>query len=206
MSGMTDTENPPTKMGRPTIFSPAIDAEILERLAEGESLISICSDERMPSRTAVLNRLRHDAAFGAAEDQARAIAVKALDDEANDLTKRAVEAPGSREQLTAVRIRLDYIQRRAESHKPRRVEMSGPDGGAIRLQAVLPPSPPLPPREVREYVQNLLKTAEQAAGLPFGDDRPEADRITAVLKSGRLPHPDLVDAFANVDPSDAESP
>lgn len=195
-----DTDNSPAKMGRPSVFSPEIDREILERLAQGESLIDICSDARMPSRTAVLNRLRHDVAFAAAEDEARDIAVKAWLDEANHLTRAAVEAPGSREQLTALRIRLDFVHRSAENHKPRRIEVTGAGGGAIQLQAV---GPPLPPAEVRRYVRSLLPTAEAAAGLASDETKSDRERVAAILKSGVAPHPDLIDALADVDDTDA---
>jgi hypothetical protein len=207
----TPTDTPSRPLGRPTVFTADVIEAILEGLAEGRSIVRICEREDMPSARAVYCRQRTDPAFESACDAARKAGVNALVDEADDLTRTAVETPPSREKMAAIRERLDFVKWSAECHKPkvynrnRRVELSGPDGAPIRLQAVAAPSPPLPPREVREYVQNLLKTAEQAAGLPPGDDRPDADRITAVLKSGRLPHPDLVDAFANVDPSDTES-
>jgi len=40
-------------VGRPSIYTPEIAAEICERLAGGESLLSICRDERFPTDTAV---------------------------------------------------------------------------------------------------------------------------------------------------------
>lgn len=40
-------------MSRPTTYTEEIAAEILERLADGESLIAICRDERMPSERTV---------------------------------------------------------------------------------------------------------------------------------------------------------
>lgn len=39
--------------GRPTVYTPAIADEIIERVADGESLSSICRDEHMPSRPIV---------------------------------------------------------------------------------------------------------------------------------------------------------
>lgn len=49
--------------GRPSIYSDDIVREICERIARGESLVSICKDERMPSRFTVLSWLgdgKHD--------------------------------------------------------------------------------------------------------------------------------------------------
>lgn len=40
-------------MGRPSEFTPEIANEICERLAEGESLRTICQDDDMPSRSTV---------------------------------------------------------------------------------------------------------------------------------------------------------
>lgn len=40
-------------MGRPTSYTSALDAEICERLATGETLRAICRDEHMPSWTTV---------------------------------------------------------------------------------------------------------------------------------------------------------
>jgi len=40
-------------MGRPSSYTPELVESICERLAEGESLRSICRDEAMPDRTTV---------------------------------------------------------------------------------------------------------------------------------------------------------
>src|SRR3954452_13992490 len=44
-------------MGRPSVFSEAIAAEICERLASGESLRVICRDDTMPGQTTVFRWL-----------------------------------------------------------------------------------------------------------------------------------------------------
>lgn len=41
-------------MGRPALHTPELAKKILERLADGESLRSICMDEDMPGRTTVV--------------------------------------------------------------------------------------------------------------------------------------------------------
>ncbi len=46
---------PPRKAGRPEVYTEALAAEILERIASGESVISICSNEGMPSSRTVIN-------------------------------------------------------------------------------------------------------------------------------------------------------
>lgn len=51
---MTDT-----KIGRPSEFSQEIATLICERIANGESLVSICEDEAMPGRSTVFRWLAH---------------------------------------------------------------------------------------------------------------------------------------------------
>lgn len=42
------------RRGRPTLYTPEIAAEILYRLADGETLPTICKDEHMPARVTVM--------------------------------------------------------------------------------------------------------------------------------------------------------
>lgn len=57
-------------MGRPSSYTPEIAAEICERLAGGESLISICSADPMPPKSVVFQWLAKNADF--ADQYARA--------------------------------------------------------------------------------------------------------------------------------------
>lgn len=66
-------------MGRPSDYNEQIADAICERLAEGESLRSICADEGMPSKAAVFRWLGKHKAFSdqyarAREEQAEAFA------------------------------------------------------------------------------------------------------------------------------------
>lgn len=47
-------------MGRPSKFTPALAAEICERLSKGEPLAVICRDDHMPSDTTVRNWMGED--------------------------------------------------------------------------------------------------------------------------------------------------
>lgn len=76
------------KGGRPTKYSLAIALEICDRLSDGESLVSICRDERMPKKTAVYEWLASKKEFAdmyarAREDQADSLAdeIQAIADE-----------------------------------------------------------------------------------------------------------------------------
>jgi hypothetical protein len=76
------------KGGRPTKYSLGIALEICERIADGESLVKICSDPKMPKKTAVYEWLLRYKEFAdiyarAREDQADTLAdeIHAISDE-----------------------------------------------------------------------------------------------------------------------------
>lgn len=50
-------------MGRPSIFTQELADAICARLAEGESLLSICRDDAMPGRTTILRWCEDDETF-----------------------------------------------------------------------------------------------------------------------------------------------
>jgi|SRR5690349_8869255 len=66
-------------IGRPTLYSQDLADAICERLADGESLRAICSDDGMPNRATVFRWLGADEAFRdqyarAREEQAETLA------------------------------------------------------------------------------------------------------------------------------------
>ena len=76
------------KGGRPTLYSLEIALEICDRIADGESLVKICSDPKMPKKTAVYEWLLRYKEFAdiyarAREDQADTLAdeIHAISDE-----------------------------------------------------------------------------------------------------------------------------
>lgn len=141
-----------TKMGRPTIFSPEVAEEICLRLSDGETLISICRDERMPAKTTIWRWLQNkeyedfrNSYTQARIDQAQHWAdeiVEISDDGARDVT---IDPETGQERLNH-----DHIQRsrlRVDTRKflmakiaPRlygdktSVELTGKDGGPIETQ------------------------------------------------------------------------
>lgn len=50
-------------MGRPTLYTPELAAEICERIALGESLRAICREEDMPGQSTVFRWLDQDTVF-----------------------------------------------------------------------------------------------------------------------------------------------
>lgn len=70
------------KRGPPSKYNQALAAEICERLANGESLRSICRDEHMPSDFAVRNWVIHDVeGFASHYTRARDAGLDVLADE-----------------------------------------------------------------------------------------------------------------------------
>lgn len=58
---MSETDDPGP--GRPSVFTPELEVEILTRMQEGRSLNSICADEDMPDKSTVFRRLASDKDF-----------------------------------------------------------------------------------------------------------------------------------------------
>ena len=73
-------------VGRPTTFSKEIAETICARMAEGESLRSICRDHYMPHRSSVYQWLRKNAAFADLYTQARERLVEHWADEILDIS------------------------------------------------------------------------------------------------------------------------
>ena len=71
------TREKSAKIGRPSLYSPELAAEICSRLAAGESLRLICLDDSMPDRETVRRWLLDDKEF-------RGQYARARDDHADD--------------------------------------------------------------------------------------------------------------------------
>lgn len=69
-------------MGRRTKYTAEIARQICERLAEGETLSSICRDKGMPKRTAVYDWMMQNKEFNEHIARARELGFDALADEA----------------------------------------------------------------------------------------------------------------------------
>ncbi|WEA60962.1 terminase small subunit protein [Rhizobium sp. BJ04] len=112
-------------MGRPSKFTQALAEKICERIADRESLRSICRDEEMPAKSTVLSWLADEgkAAFRARYALAREILA---DDRSNDWIEKknaAGETTGWQENGEAIRrsqLRIATRQWVAEKLKPKK--------------------------------------------------------------------------------------
>lgn len=133
-------------------YTPQVAAEICKRLAEGESLRSICRDPVMPARTTVHEWVINDRdGFAAQYTHAREVG---LDEMAEELLEIAADGsndwmhrndpqnPGydfNGENVARSRLRVDtakwYVSKLAPKRYGDKLELSGPDGQPINAGA-----------------------------------------------------------------------
>lgn len=125
--------------GRPTKYTKKLGDEIAQRLAEGESLRSICRDKHIPSKSTVLLWVidQEHEAFSDQYRRAREAAGYSHADEIVDLVRELRE--GSLDP-NVVRVMAGNLQWAAErmapkSHSPRQ-ELTGPDGSPVEINIV----------------------------------------------------------------------
>lgn len=96
-------------MGRPSSFTQEIADLICERLADGESLRSICSGENMPSRTTVFRWLPENQTFRDQYARAREAQADLLADEILEI---ADDSAGDKIKLHGIEVlNSEYVQR-----------------------------------------------------------------------------------------------
>jgi hypothetical protein len=130
-----------------TIMTDKIRNEVCDRLSEGESLVSICKDEHLPSRRTIIRHLASDPAFLVQYNIARAEQADFLaeqiiqisDDGENDTY---IDEDGNKrvdvDCVNRSRMRIDARKWYAGKLSPKKYgdkitqEISGADGGAIQ--------------------------------------------------------------------------
>ena len=142
-------KTPRRKTGRPSLYTEALAAEICRRLAEGESLRSICRDEAMPDKATVLRWLADEAKADfrdqyvlAREMQADALFDEALEIADDALGDWAVDKDGKKvfdhEHVQRSRLRVDTRKWAAGKLAPKRygdkIQHTGDGGGPIRVR------------------------------------------------------------------------
>lgn len=117
--------------GRPTIYSDELAAKICARLADGESLRSVCRDEDMPAASTAFLWMRENKEF--LEQYTRA-KEESADAYSEDLIEIADNPEGD---VQRDKLRVDTRKWLASKLKPKRygdkVEHSGPGGGPLQV-------------------------------------------------------------------------
>jgi hypothetical protein len=136
--------------GRPSSFTQEIADEICERLAEGESLRSVCRSDGMPVQATVFRWLSIDEAFLKQYARAREAQADRLADEILDIaddSSRDTEStengdrPNS-EWIARSRLRVDARKWLASKMAPKKYgdkvtqEITGEGGGALVVKIV----------------------------------------------------------------------
>lgn len=120
--------------GRPSSYSDDLAQEILDRMAEGESLRGICRDEGMPARSTVIRWMMADQSFAARCARAREEQADLMDDlileTANNCGPRTAKSD---------RVKISAYQWRAAKLKPKRygdrVEITGSMAHTVAVAA-----------------------------------------------------------------------
>ncbi len=158
------------KTGRPSRYTPELAAKICARLAEGETLRSICRDVAMPSKTTLLRWLadERNVDFRDQYAHAREMQADALFDEALEIADDAsgdwsTDKDGKKtldhEHVQRSRLRVDTRKWAAGKLAPKRygdkLQHTGEGGGPIRAEVDLTGIPTDVLRELRKLAARI---------------------------------------------------
>lgn len=133
-------------MARPTIYSEDLADTICARLSAGESLLKICEDDGIPSRTTIYQWVATNQAFADKYAHARNVG---LDDMADDLIRLSDD---DERDVQRLRLRVDtrkwYLSKLAPKRYGERIEHVGADGKDLIPQSS--------PEEVARKIAFLL--------------------------------------------------
>ena len=118
----------PKKVGRPSIRTPKLVEELLERQAKGEPLSKICSDPHMPSFVAVWRWEREDEDFRNDSARARKLGTHYLAGESLTIADDLSIDPQHKRVMVDPRLRLIGKWNRKDYGDKVLNEVTGPDG------------------------------------------------------------------------------
>ena len=145
------------KAGRPSTYNEEVATKIVHRMIEGENLTQICRDENMPPRVTVYAWFDKHPEFYARCARAREALADYLVDDIEQMAKKA-----TKEDLEQVKLQISVAQWRAMKVAPRiysdrsKTEVSGADGGPIKMQAEVIDASTLEPDQREALKQALL--------------------------------------------------
>jgi hypothetical protein len=164
-----------TKIGRPTVMTDDIASAILERVANGESIASITSDDTMPSASTIARYAAKEPSFDAALARARMMQADVLvdqclaiaDDTSNDAFMSPTGPTANTTAVTRAKLQIETRLRLAAQINPSRyAERAQPPADVtVHVNALT-----LDARSMPTDVRDRLKAALLAAkALPAGD-------------------------------------
>ena len=125
-------------MARPHKYSDDTASEILNRIAHGESVRSILSEEHMPSQPTFYSWITDDSEFSKKYARAREIAA----DVAFDVMQEIADETNNQD-VQVAKLRIDTLKWRLARQSPRKygerqaIEHTGAEGGPIEVKVNL---------------------------------------------------------------------
>jgi hypothetical protein len=123
-------ELPKNPTGRPSDYSDELADAICERIAEGESLRDICSEDDMPDKRTVLRWLRKEEykdfrtqyahAREQQADEFLELMSEIADDDSNDTQPGAFGQVGNAAAVSRSKLRIDNLRWRMEKQAPKK--------------------------------------------------------------------------------------
>lgn len=149
--------------GRPSKYTAEMADAICERMIEGESLVKICEDPEMPTRTTVYRWMDANPDFVTRCARAREGLADYLVDAIEDLASKTTT-----DNFQAMKVKIATAQWRAMKMAPRvygdrtRTEVTGADGGAVKVESAVVDSRDLD-ADQRAALRQILLAAKAKA-------------------------------------------
>jgi hypothetical protein len=134
---MTDAprkEAAPKKIGRPSMYTAELVAEFCRRIVEGRGVMSVCEDDDMPSHDTIFRWQREMRPFAEALAHARAERTEAFSGQIVALSERALT--DTKLDPARIRVAIDALDKAARLMQPRKVELTGANGGPIPVASL----------------------------------------------------------------------
>ena len=149
--------------GRPSKYTAEMADAICERMIEGESLVKICEDPEMPTRTTIYRWMDANPDFVTRCARAREGLADYLVDAIEDLASKTTT-----DNFQAMKVKIATAQWRAMKMAPRvygdrtRTEVTGADGGAVKVESAVVDSRDLD-ADQRAALRQILLAAKAKA-------------------------------------------
>jgi len=149
------------KPGRPTSYSESVADKIVNRMIDGENMVSICRDENMPSRSTVYQWLDANVDFRARCARAREGLADYLVDQIEQMANDTDE-----DNYQSMKVKIATAQWRAMKMAPKiygdrsRTEITGADGAPIQTEVKTTIDATSLGPEAREALRAALKAAK----------------------------------------------
>lgn len=161
--------------GNGPVYSEELAEEICDRLATGESLFSICKDQRMPSEAGVRKWVETRPAFGAMYARAREFGCDSIAEQVIAISDQVFVGPDGfvdNGAVQAARLQVDSRRWLLSKLVPKRYgdkvtqEITGEDGGALitRIELVPVAARPRPLIEHDDSVNGSPMEAQTTKG------------------------------------------